>query len=1015
MSETMYVIKRTGQREEVSFDKCIKRIQKLSKDLKINPMEVAQLIITQIFDGVATYKLDELAAEICAAKTTLHPDYGKLASRIIISNHHKNTSPSYSEVIQQLWNNKDILGVHTPLINELLYKMVMDNKEKINTIIDYEKDFSYDYFGFKTLENSYLMRVNGKLIERPQHMLMRVSLSIHKDDLKEALKAYKLMSEGYYTHATPTLFNMGSCREQASSCFLLTIDDDSIDGIYKTLHDCAKISQHSGGIGVAFHKIRSKNSYIRGNNGKSNGIVPMLKVFNETARYVDQGSRRAGSIACFCSGSEVLTINEGVKQIQEIKIGDLVITHKNRVRPVIQFHKNLLGDRKIYKLEVEHNKDIYVTGNHEFWSGYTNTNDTSDKQIKLGWNSIDTLKNIMDNNLEMSQTCYMSTPASTNINTCIKIIKITETDRHDEYVYTLGVEEDHSYTVEGLVVKNCYLEPWHADIEDFLKLRLNTGIDEERARDLFYSMWTPDLFMSRVENDGDWTLMCPDKCPNLYLKYGKDFEDLYTQYEREGRGNKVVKARAIWEHFLQAQIETGLPYLGFKDAINIKNNQKNLGTIQSSNLCHEICEYTSKDEIAVCNLASIALPKYVDTDKDGHKFFDYEKMREVVKQIVKNLNKVIDYNYYPIKEAEYSNRRHRPIGIGCSGLADTFALLKYAFDSDEAKHINRLIYENMYYASLEASMELARKRKKIVQEYKRLIKLGSNSNSNSNSNNDNNCGELTDDDKARIAELKKQYFIIDDEIKLPNQYAGSYSSFIGSPMSEGKLQYDLWGVDVSENMRELWAALKIDIQKHGVRNSLLIALMPTASTSQILGWNECIEPFTNNIYTRKTLAGTFVIVNKYLINDLLELGIWNSTLKDKIILADGSVQNIIEIPQDIRNRYKTVWELKQKTLIDLASDRAPFICQTQSMNLFVKNPTFKTLSAMHFYSWKKGLKTGIYYLRSQPKASAQKFSVDLSCINGNKQQDKQREDKQEHNDKQRAETHEEPECLMCSS
>ena len=475
--------------------------------------------------------------------------------------------------------------------------------------------------------------------------------------------------------------------------------------------------------------------------------------------------------------------------------------------------------------------------------------------------------------------------------------------------------------------------------------------------------------MRRVEEDGEWTLMCPDKCPNLYLKYGKDFEDLYTQYEREGRGYKVVKARAIWEQFLQAQIETGLPYLGFKDAINEKNNQKNLGTIQCSNLCHEICEYTSKDEIAVCNLASIALPKYLEHDKDGKLYYNYEKLRDVVKQVVKNLNKVIDYNYYPIKEAEYSNRRHRPIGIGCSGLADTFALMKMAFDSDEAKELNRLIFENMYYASLEASMELARKRKKFVQEYKRLLKLGSNSN-----------GEYTEEDKTRISELKKLYFIIDDELKLPNQYAGSYSSFVGSPLSEGKLQFDLWGstkASTDNSMAELWIALKSDIQKHGIRNSLLIALMPTASTSQILGWNECIEPFTNNIYTRKTLAGTFIIVNKYLINDLLELGIWNQALKDKIILADGSVQDIIEIPQDIRNRYKTVWELKQKTLIDLAADRAPFVCQTQSMNLFIKSPTFKTLSAMHFYSWKKGLKTGIYYLRSQAKTSAQKFSVDL--------------------------------------
>ena len=863
MCESMYVVKRTGEREEVSFDKCLKRIQKLSKDLKINPIEVSKLIITQIFDGVETSKLDELAAEICAAKTTIHPDYGKLASRIIISNHHKNTSPSYSEVVQLLWDNKDVLGVHTPLVNEKLYKMVMTNKDKINTTLIYDNDFTYDYFGFKTLERAYLMRINGKIVERPQHLLMRVALSIHKDDLKEALKSYKMMSEGYFTHATPTLFNMGTQREQASSCFLLTVDEDSVDGIYKTLSDCAKISKYAGGIGVAFHKIRAKNSIIRLNNGNSNGIIPMLKVFNETARFINQAGKRNGSIAC-------------------------------------------------------------------------------------------------------------------------------------------------------------YLETWHLDIDDFLKLKLNTGIEEERARDLFYAVWISDLFMKRVEADADWSLMCPDKCPNLYLTYGKEFEDLYEKYEREGRANKVVKARVIWEAILTAQMETGTPYIGFKDAVNIKNNQKNLGTIQCSNLCHEICEYTSRDEIAVCNLASVALPKYIEYTKEICKdtgkeinvpYFNFEKMREIVKQIVKNLNKIIDYNFYPVKEAEYSNRRNRPEGIGISGLSNVFAMMKIAFDSEEARSLNREIFENLYYASLEASMEISRKRKKYVQEYKRIIKLGGSSGTSG-------TGELSDEDKARLEELKSTYFIIDDELKLPNQYAGAYSTFVGSPLSEGKFQFDLWGVEPSEKMKPEWEALRADIQKHGVRNSLLIALMPTASTSQILGWNECIEPFTNNIYTRRTLAGTFVVVNKDLISDLLELGIWNQNLKDKIILADGSVQEIAEIPQAIRDRYKTVWELKQKALIDLAADRAPFVCQTQSMNLFVKNPTYKTLSAMHFYSWKKGLKTGIYYLRSQAKTSAQKFSVDLekagsgsSSNSGSANKEITKEITKEEPKKEK----EEPECIMCSS
>lgn len=854
MAETMYVIKRTGEREEVSFDKCLKRIQKLSKDLKINPMEVSQLIITQIYDGVETNKLDELAAEICAAKTTIHPDYGRLASRIIISNHHKNTSPSYSEVIQVLWDNKDVHGVASPLINDVLYKMVMDNKEKINATLDYDKDFNYDYFGFKTLERAYLLRIGTKIIERPQHMLMRVALGIHKDDLKEALKAYKMMSEGYFTHATPTLFNMGTRREQASSCFLMTIDDDSVDGIFKTMSDCAKISKHAGGIGIAIHKIRAKGSQIRGTNGTSNGIVPMLKCFNEVARYIDQGGgKRSGSFAV-------------------------------------------------------------------------------------------------------------------------------------------------------------YMEPWHADIEDFLRMRLNTGIEEERARDLFYSLWTPDLFMRRVEEDGDWTLMCPDKCPGLYLKYGKEFEELYTRYEREGRGNKVVKARKIWEMFLQAQIETGMPYLGFKDAINEKNNQKNLGTIQSSNLCHEICEYTSKDEIAVCNLASVALPKFVEKDGDGKLSYNFEKLREVVKQVVKNLNKVIDYNYYPVKEAENSNRRHRNIGLGVQGLSDTFAMMKMAFDSPEARALNRKIFENIYFAALESSMELARKRKKYVQEYKRLLKLGSNANGN---------GEITPEDKTRLEELKRVHWIIDEELKLPGQYAGAYSSFVGSPLSEGKLQFDMWGVKPSPEMEEEWSQLRADVLKHGARNSLLTALMPTASTSQVLSWNECFEPFTNNIYTRKTLAGTFVVVNKYLINDLLELGLWTPALKDRIILADGSVQGIQEIPQEIRERYKTVWEMSQRVIIDMAADRSPFICQTQSLNLFVKNPTFKVLNAMHFHSWKSGLKTGCYYLRSQAKTAAQKFSVDLEQV--------KKENKTETKATAvaaaaevakpiaKVEEKQEGECLMCSS
>jgi ribonucleotide reductase alpha subunit len=1249
-SMSMYVLKRNGEREEVSFDKIIKRIQKYAKDLtKVNAIELAQQIIAQIFNGIPTHKIDELTAEICAAKTTTHPDYGKLASRITISNHHKNTSPSYSEVIQLLWDNKDVLGEHCPLINKRLYDMVMEHKNKINATLDYDKDFNYDYFGFKTLERAYLMRINDKIVERPQHLLMRVALSIHKDDVKEALKSYKLMSEGYFTHATPTLFNMGTQREQASSCFLLTVDEDSIDGIYKTIKDCAKISKCAGGIGVAFHKIRAKGSRIRGTNGISNGIVPMLKVFNETARYVDQ---------CFVPGTLIYTLNEP-KKIENVTIGDMVLTSSGEYHKVMlpvrheydsskqgnMLNIKLINSKTLVTVTQEHQimalkykdcemykdsllntfnfeaicssldkgllnprfydaneltsgdfvvhsvpqyvydipqlteedcrmygillSDAYIQSNldcqislskSKSLSNYSkedtinfiisylenrnikvtltkNGLDNNKNVIIINWSGInpafkftysqfydnykikrcDTsfthlpnnkieqllkgifetggyiitnshlLENIRymylrlgilydytthynksikpiqsiqtisssysftynDYNTETNMTTTTSSnttkptsltsltnPSNTTNPTNPKYIftpieSITKT-HYEGVVHDFEIDGPHDYTVAYLGIAHngggkragsiaCYIEPWHADIFDFLKLKSNTGIEEERARDLFYAVWLSDLFMKRVEEDGDWSLMCPDKSPNLYLTYGEEFEKLYTQYEAEGRALKVVKARVVWEAILTSQMETGTPYIGFKDAVNIKNNQKNLGTIQSSNLCHEICEYTSRDEIAVCNLASIPIAKFLE-HKDGNKelplLFNYEKLREVVKQVVKNLNKVIDYNYYPVKEAEYSNRKNRPQGLGISGAADLFAMLKLPFDSDEARVINRKIFENMYYAALECSMETARKRKKFVQEYKRIIKLGSGSGSGSGTG--GNPTELSEEDKARLQELKTTHFIIDDELKLPNQYAGAYASFVGSPMSEGKFQFDLWNVEPSPEMKEEWETLRSDIQKHGIRNSLLIALMPTASTSQILGWNECIEPFTNNIYTRKTLAGTFVVVNKYLIQDLLDLGIWNQSIKDKIIMNDGSVQTIPEIPQHIKDLYKTVWEMKQKSLIDLAADRAPFVCQTQSMNLFVKNPTYKTLNAMHFYSWKKGLKTGIYYLRSQAKTSAQKFSVDLgktssgNAVSNSSSNTTSIQDTNNKNESKK-EPKEEQECLMCSS
>ena len=812
------VIKRDGRSEPVQFDKVVNRIRKLSNGLvNINVMEIAQKVIANIHDGIKTTKIDQETSEICVGKLSVHPDYGVLASRLCISNIHKNTSPSFSEVTKMFYENKDVNGKPYPLINQKYYDFVMNNAKKINSVIDYSKDYNFDYFGFKTLERAYLWKINDIIIERPQHMLMRVSLSIHKDDMKEAIKCYRGMADGYFIHATPTLFNMGSQREQASSCFLLDIDDDSITGIYKTLSDCAKISKYAGGIGISVHKIRAKGSSIRGTNGKTDGLARMLKVFNETACYVNQAGKRKGSFAI-------------------------------------------------------------------------------------------------------------------------------------------------------------YLEPWHKDIKDFLMLRRNTGAESERARDLFYALWVPDLFMERVEKGEKWTLMCPDECPGLHLVYGDKFKELYTKYENEGKG-VVVDAREIWNMVTDSQTETGVPYIGYKDAINKKSNQKNLGIIKSSNLCIEIVEYTSKDEIAVCNLASLSLPKFVDTESNTYNF---KLLRENVKIVCKNLNNIINVNFYPVPEAERSNRRHRPVGIGIQGLADTFFLMKYAFSSEKAKKLNKQILENIYFAALETSMELARKRKKYVQEYKRLYNLKVK----------NPEYVYNESDIKVMEELKENYNIIEEELKLPGKWAGAYSSFVGSPVSEGKLQLDLWGVEPSPEMKDEWDALKASIEKHGVYNSLLVALMPTASTSQILGNFESFEVPTNNIFTRKTLAGTFKVINKHLIKDLIKLGVWDDDFLDELILNNGSIQNISRkdkegnelIEQWIKDLYKNMWETSQKILIDLAADRAAFIDQTQSLNLYLENPTHKNLSSMHFYAWKKGLKTGIYYLRSKAKAKAQQFSVDIEKV-----------------------------------
>lgn len=758
----MLVLKRDGHRESVKFDKITARIEKLCYGLDpkfVNPVEVAMKVINGLYDGVSTQELDNLAAEIAATLTTRHPDFAKLAARIAVSNLHKVTSKSFSNTMKRLYQYVDPkTGQNAPLISKTTWKVIKDHAQELDEAIIYDRDFGYDFFGFKTLERSYLMKIEGKTVERPQHMLMRVAVGIHGEDIPAAIETYNLMSEKWFTHATPTLFNAGTPKPQLSSCFLLTMKDDSIDGIYDTLKQCAKISQSAGGIGLSIHNVRAKGSYIKGTGGTSNGIVPMLRNFDMTARYVDQGGgKRKGSFAV-------------------------------------------------------------------------------------------------------------------------------------------------------------YLEPWHADIFDFLDLKKNHGKEEMRARDLFYAIWIPDLFMQRVENNEMWSLFCPNECPGLADVYGEDFERLYHKYESEGKFRKQIKAQDLWFEILEAQIETGTPYILYKDSANKKSNQKNLGTIKSSNLCTEIIEYTAPDEVAVCNLASIALPKFVT--EDGK--FDHDKLYEITKVATRNLNKVIDINYYPVEEARKSNMRHRPIGLGVQGLADAFIMLRMPFDSEEARGLNRDIFETIYFAAMEASMEEAKKH-------------------------------------------------------------GSYETFKGSPVSKGIFQFDMWGVTPTSG-RWNWEKLKQEVKQHGVRNSLLVAPMPTASTSQILGNNECFEPYTSNIYTRRTLSGEFIVANKHLMKDLISLGLWSETMRQKLIATNGSVQPIQEIPQNIKDIYKTVWEISQKSIIDMSADRGAFICQSQSLNIHLTDPNFGKLTSMHFYAWKKGLKTGMYYLRSTAAADAIKFTLDKTAI-----------------------------------
>ena len=1062
----MQVLKRDGSKEDVSFDKVLTRIRKSAENLDVNPTLIAQRTLLRIYDGVKTSELDELAAQLSISLMTTNPDYGTLASRIAISNHHRNTSDNFTDIVFALSDQTvEKTGEKTSNVSEELVELCRKYGDVINKKIDHTRDYLFDYFGFKTLEKlQYLLRdVKGKTLERPQHLLMRVSLAIWGSvDIDRAFETYELLSQKYFIHATPTNFNAGTPRQQLSSCYLLSMRSDSIIGIYDTLKDCAQISKYAGGIGLHIHNIRAKGSHIKGTNGTSNGIVPMLKNFNDTARYVDQ---------CFTPDTLIYTEN-GPQCISQILPGEKVLTSDNTYHTVL---KQVVHEYSgpMYEIQIEGTDvEVRVTEEHPILSVKSNSvksNDTLETVLLQIKANLKETEYIEVKNLEPGD--FTVFPGGIYK----KIVAITSTT-YTGKVYDFEIDGPHDYTVVHLGVAHngggkrngsfaIYLEPWHADVEDFLKLKLNTGSEEERCRDLFYALWLPDLFMERVEKNEKWTLFCPSEAPGLADVYGDEFNALYEKYETEGRGRKQVDAQKLWFKVLDSQIETGTPYLLYKDAANKKSNQKNIGTIKSSNLCvapetyiltdkgslqistlvgqevnvwngnkwsktivmktgenqklitvhltngaqitctpyhkfildsdkpirdaprieaihlkpdmklisntvleivdnnrigdtycfnepenhagvfngvltgncTEIIEYSSPEETAVCNLASIALPQYVEK-----RTFNYEKLKEVVKVAIRNLNRVIDINYYPTPETEVSNKRHRPVGLGVQGLADVFALMRTPWESDKAADINQRIFEHMYYAAIESSCEIAEK-------------------------------------------------------------DGTYSTYKGSPISEGKFQYDLWGVTpITEKDGTLdWAALKVKVAKHGVRNSLLIAPMPTASTSQILGFNECIEPITSNIYTRRTLAGEFIIVNKHLLADLDKRSLWNETMKQNIIARNGSIQGIEEIPPVLQKLYKTSWEIKQKTLIDMATARGAFICQSQSLNLFVADPNYAKLTSMHFYSWKQGLKTGIYYLRTRAPVMAQKFTIDPDL-----------EKAAEKSEQERVKKHE---CLMCSS
>jgi ribonucleoside-diphosphate reductase alpha subunit len=1119
--DEMYVTKRNGLQEIVSFDKILKRIKKIGQEanIKINFTTLVMKVIDQLYNGISSTKLDELLAEQCASMASIHPDYNVLAGRVIISNHHRNTSSSFFYVMSQLYNYQDKHDKHSPIVTKELMDVITENAEMLDNLCNYERDYLIDYFGFKTLERAYLMKVDKKTIERPQHMWLRVAIGIHGNNLEKICETYEYMSQKYFTHATPTLFNAGTPHPQLSSCFLLSLEQDSIEGIYNTLKDCALISKWAGGIGLHIHNVRASGSHIRGTNGISNGIVPMLRVFNNTAKYVDQcvlpetiiyttqGPKQIQH--CVMNETEIYNLKGESEVIQNVlehhyegevleietmhSIHNLTITPEHPVY-VLRGQKKGLNykviknrlDKKICDFEWVDAKDIdmddmivyhipdfskdisnisaedcYVYGvilgdgsmsNKTDSCGYISMHTTNKKHIldfminyfndrcvnykietnnnttRIRWNRcihlpfryndfydenkekrmlpkwlnlpIEKSKYILKGLLETDgclkeELVFDNT--SYNLIECVRflsmklgvltsgyirdrigeshetengiienkkisyVLRIPKTTeicelmnitynekqfskfmRYDNLLlsrvqkitpktyngilYDLQMVKEHNYLLHNGIVHNgggrrngsfaIYLEPWHADIEMFLQMRKNHGDEELKARDLFYALWIPDLFMERVKTDGNWTLMCPDECPGLSDVYGEEFKELYTKYEESGKGRKTFKARELWFQVLDSQMETGTPYLLYKDACNKKSNQKNIGTIKSSNLCSEVVQYSDDKETAVCNLASIGLPTFVNTVGPSAPFFDYKKLHDVAKTVTYNLNRIIDVNYYPTEKTRRSNMRHRPIGIGVQGLADVFMLMNIPFISEEAKRINKRIFETIYHAALEQSCEMA-----IIE--------------------------------------------------------GAYETFQGSPASQGILQFDMWEVDPSKDeQRYDWAAMKEKIKTHGLRNSLLLAPMPTASTSQILGFNECIEPITSNIYNRRTLAGEFILANKYLMNDLIKLDLWNEKIKNNIIANHGSVQHIDVIPQNIRDKYKTVWEIPMRHLIDMAADRGAFICQSQSLNLWLEDPNYNSLTSMHFYSWSKGLKTGIYYLRRRGRHQAQQFTIE---------------------------------------